>query len=185
MPGENREIAISAQKAARAIRQETARDEERKQTVYEASIPFDAIGIDESVLGRAIQFNLLVNDNDGEMRESYLRLTPGLGSERNPAAWYRLSLRPREITSRATGGTGQNKSRFPAFPPDSSTVKPAKGQKPKGESFRRVPRTTLFSSLRMNRSARLFHNLRMNPYTSHFRCLRMNRSANLFRSSHR
>lgn len=85
---------FDAPKAARAVRLRTARNEEEKQTVYEAEIPFDAIGIDGSGLGRAIQFNLLVNDNDGEMRESYLRLAPGLGSERNPAAWYRLLLNP-------------------------------------------------------------------------------------------
>ena len=64
----------------------------KKLTVYEAELPLSAIGADSAKRKQGIRFNLLVNDNDGEMRESYLALTPGLGEGRRPDAYYLLSF---------------------------------------------------------------------------------------------
>ena len=77
---------------AAEMRLETSRDEVKKLTVYEAELPLSAIGADSAKRKQGIRFNLLVNDNDGEMRESYLALTPGLGEGRRPDAYYLLSF---------------------------------------------------------------------------------------------
>ena len=77
---------------AAEMRLETSRDEVKKLTVYEAELPLSAIGADSAKRKLGIRFNLLVNDNDGEMRESYLALTPGLGEGRRPDAYYLLSF---------------------------------------------------------------------------------------------
>ncbi len=65
------------------FRLETGRDEERKRTLYEAVIPFAAVGLTEEAAGRGFRFNLLINDNDGEMRESFIAVAPGLGDSKN------------------------------------------------------------------------------------------------------
>ncbi len=78
------------QKVASAIRLKASRDEAAKKTLYEAEIPLAAIGAGKEPM---IRFNLLLNDNDGEMRESYLRLFHGLGSGRTSADWPWLMLK--------------------------------------------------------------------------------------------
>lgn len=35
-------------------------------------------------LKRGIQFNLLVNDNDGEGRDGWMQIAPGIGEAKNP-----------------------------------------------------------------------------------------------------
>lgn len=56
-----------------------ARNERTKQTVYEVDIPFSAIGLNPRKTD-SFRFNLLVNDNDGEVRKSYIAIAPGLGN---------------------------------------------------------------------------------------------------------
>lgn len=46
-------------------------------------IPFAAVGLTEEAAGRGFRFNLLINDNDGEMRESFIAVAPGLGDSKN------------------------------------------------------------------------------------------------------
>ncbi len=78
-----------AKKTAMKIRARTSRDETAKRTVYEMEIPCAAIGLDPRKTN-SIRFNLLVNDNDGDMRESYMTLAPGLGSASLETAEYPL-----------------------------------------------------------------------------------------------
>ena len=42
-----------------------------------------AVGLTEEAAGRGFRFNLLINDNDGEMRESFIAVAPGLGDSKN------------------------------------------------------------------------------------------------------
>ncbi len=71
-------------KVAKQVSLETSRDENTKITSYTAKIPFDAIGLKEAARKNGFRFNLLVNDNDGEMRESYISISPGIGESKTP-----------------------------------------------------------------------------------------------------
>lgn len=62
-----------------SIQLRTERDEEKKQTVYEAKIPFETIGLTPEIAAAGIRFNLIVNDNDGDRRKGFLAFAPGLG----------------------------------------------------------------------------------------------------------
>ncbi len=62
-----------------SIQLKTERDEEKKLTSYEAKIPFKTIGLTPEIAAAGIRFNLIVNDNDGDRREGFLALAPGLG----------------------------------------------------------------------------------------------------------
>lgn len=84
---------FSAEKAAGAIRVETARDEKKKQTVYRAAVPFEAIGLNETVKKRGFRLNLIVNDNDGEMRESCIGVAPGIAENKDPERYPIIKFR--------------------------------------------------------------------------------------------
>lgn len=71
-------------KTAAEIQLETRRDEAKKVTGYTVRIPFMTIGLNRNVGGGAFRFNLLVNDNDGEGRESYIAIAPGIGESKTP-----------------------------------------------------------------------------------------------------
>lgn len=77
---------------ASQIQLNTIRDEQAKTTTYEAKIPFHAIGINESVGRRGFRFNLLVNDNDGYTRESYICIAPGIADEKSPRRYPTVSF---------------------------------------------------------------------------------------------
>lgn len=70
----------------------TNRDEAAKRTVYEARIPLAAIGLDHAAARRGFGFNLLVNDNDGTARESFIAIAPGLGRGKETAGWPLLGI---------------------------------------------------------------------------------------------
>ena len=73
--------------AAAKIALETSRDEKAGHTGYEARIPFVAVGLTEAVGRTGFRFNLLVNDNDGFGRESFIALAPGLGESKDPSRY--------------------------------------------------------------------------------------------------
>lgn len=52
--------------------------------LYEIEIPVKALGITESALKKGVKFNLIVNDNDGEGREGWIEIAPGIGQSKNP-----------------------------------------------------------------------------------------------------
>lgn len=79
--------------AVSAIRLETNRDEVHKRTVYRAEIPFRAIGMTQQIMENGFRFNLVINDNDGNLREGYLAVALGLGVETDEAAWPLVNLR--------------------------------------------------------------------------------------------
>ena len=70
-------------KTASQIVLNTSREEKTGLTRYEARIPFSAIGLTDAVMRRGFQFNLLVNDNDGAKRESFIAIAPGLGDNKD------------------------------------------------------------------------------------------------------
>ncbi len=79
-----------AAKAAAAIQLNASRDEAAKQTLYDARIPFHAIGLDAAAGSAGFQFNLLINDNDGNVRESFIGIAPGIGEGKDPSLWPQI-----------------------------------------------------------------------------------------------
>jgi len=56
-----------------------------KQTIrYDIAIPLAGIGVSPERLKEGIQFNLLINDNDGEGRDGWMQIAPGIGEAKNP-----------------------------------------------------------------------------------------------------
>ena len=53
-------------------------------TRYDIAIPLAGIGVSPERLKEGIQFNLLVNDNDGEGRDGWMQIAPGIGEAKNP-----------------------------------------------------------------------------------------------------
>jgi hypothetical protein len=54
---------------------------------YDIGLPCAAMGIDDAALERGIRFNLIVNDNDGGLREGFVRIAPGIGERKDPSAF--------------------------------------------------------------------------------------------------
>jgi len=79
---------FDAESAAKAIRLSTNRDDAKKITSYRVRFPFAAFGLTKEKMKEGIRFNLLLNDNDGTIRETYMQLFPGLSS------WNNLSYYP-------------------------------------------------------------------------------------------
>ncbi len=84
---------FSAPKTSASIRLKISRDEAVHQTVYKAEIPRAALGLSDSVGKAGFRFNLLVNDNDGEKRESSMSIAPGIERNKNPAKFPFVSFR--------------------------------------------------------------------------------------------
>ena len=64
-----------AEQALAVTKAEVSRDEAAKLTRYEITMPLRMLDIGT----KPFRFNLLVNDNDGTIRESFISLAPGLG----------------------------------------------------------------------------------------------------------
>lgn len=73
------------------IRLSTRRSESAGETVYEAVIPFRAIGLTQEIGEEGFHLSFLVNDNDGTCRESAISASPGMlnkDSSRYPAVCF-------------------------------------------------------------------------------------------------
>ncbi len=73
------------------IRLSTRRNESAGETVYEAVIPFRAIGLTQEIGEEGFHLSFLVNDNDGTCRESAISASPGMlnkDSSRYPAVCF-------------------------------------------------------------------------------------------------
>jgi hypothetical protein len=68
----------------------TSRNGDR--TTYEASWPLSALGLSRERLHAGILFDLLVNDDDGEGRNGWIELSPGLGYSKDPSRFPMISL---------------------------------------------------------------------------------------------
>ena len=53
------------------------------KVVYDAEIPVGALGMTPAMIRAGFRFNLLVNDNDGEGREGWIQIAPGLGDTKD------------------------------------------------------------------------------------------------------
>ncbi|MFP4055577.1 MAG: GH39 family glycosyl hydrolase [Candidatus Brocadiia bacterium] len=61
--------------------------------IYDAAIPYAALGLsEETVRRRAIGFSFIVNDDDGHGREGWLQASPGIGEAKDPAQFPLLQL---------------------------------------------------------------------------------------------
>ena len=47
-------------------------------------IPYEKLGLSPAVFQQGIQFNLIVNDNDGEGRDGWIQVAPGIGEGKTP-----------------------------------------------------------------------------------------------------
>jgi hypothetical protein len=54
---------------------------------YDLALPYAAFGLSDAVLERGQRFNLLANDNDGPLREGFVRVAPGMGERKDPSVW--------------------------------------------------------------------------------------------------
>lgn len=79
--------------AIQAIALQVERDEAKRTTHYQASIPLAAIGLSAELAAKGFRFNLLVNDNDGDVREGYHAIAPGLGTGKDSRLFPQLILR--------------------------------------------------------------------------------------------
>ncbi len=61
-------------------------------TTYEASWPLAALGLDAERVRAGLAVDLLVDDDDGEGRDGWIELAPGLGREKEPGRFPVLSL---------------------------------------------------------------------------------------------
>lgn len=61
-------------------------------TSYETSWPLDVLGLTPELLRSGLGFTLLVNDDDGEGRDGWLELAPGIGGQKDPKRFPLLML---------------------------------------------------------------------------------------------
>ncbi|MCE5216005.1 hypothetical protein LLH03_03135, partial [bacterium] len=62
------------------------------ETVYEAAVPWAAIGVPAGAGTPVLGLNVLVNDNDGSGRRGYVELTSGIGKVKDPSAYITALL---------------------------------------------------------------------------------------------
>ncbi|WP_418393440.1 endo-1,4-beta-xylanase [Victivallis lenta] len=67
---------------AKACRLVTTR--EGNVTGYDFTLPGNAAGMTPEMFRNGFRFNLLVNDNDGEGRDGWIHIAPGIGDSKNP-----------------------------------------------------------------------------------------------------
>lgn len=79
---------FEAAAVAKSVSLETTRDEAEKTTTYLCRIPLQAIGLSvDAAQSEPFRFNLIVNDNDGDIRKGFIAISPGMGVTRTPRAY--------------------------------------------------------------------------------------------------
>jgi hypothetical protein len=73
---------FDTQKTASKIRLGTVR--KGTLTRYDAEIPFEAVGMDKDDLSKGFRFNMIINENDGEGRDGWMFIAPGIGAVKSP-----------------------------------------------------------------------------------------------------
>lgn len=68
--------------ATKACKLTTSR--EGNVTRYDLTLPESAIGMTPETARRGFRFNLLVNENDGEGRDGWIQIAPGIGGSKTP-----------------------------------------------------------------------------------------------------
>jgi hypothetical protein len=64
------------------------------ETLYEAVLPYQALGLSDEALEQGIQFNLIVNDSDGGDRKGWMEIAPGIGFKKDPASFPWIVFQP-------------------------------------------------------------------------------------------
>ncbi|HEX2950770.1 MAG TPA: sugar-binding protein, partial [Armatimonadota bacterium] len=82
------------QGAARAVRLHTTPLQNGLR--YEIEIPYTAIGLSDHILESGVRACLQVNDNDTGVREGWIALTPGIGTDRGSDKFALLRFSPTE-----------------------------------------------------------------------------------------
>ena len=59
---------------------------------YELAIPYEKLGMTDAIRKKGFRFNLIVNDNDGNLREGFIRIAPGLGETKDSSAFPLLMI---------------------------------------------------------------------------------------------
>ena len=72
-------------KVMKQIKLETSR--QGNDTIYQTEIKLTDMGLTPLLLHQGLRFNLLVNDNDGELREGWIQIAPNLGTNKNPGSY--------------------------------------------------------------------------------------------------
>ncbi len=52
--------------------------------IYKVKIPMASLGLSEKILKQGFKFNLVVNDNDGDVREGWIQIAPGIADRKDP-----------------------------------------------------------------------------------------------------
>jgi hypothetical protein len=91
-PGEGEQAKLHAWSFPAGQQDPTGRTEARVVPTdeglrYELAIPLQQLGLTRAQLRQGVRFNLLVNDSDGQGRDGYLRLAPGIGDGINTNRW--------------------------------------------------------------------------------------------------
>ncbi len=73
------EIMVNAQVTAQGVN-------------YEATLHLTKLGITPQVFAKGIRFNVLINENDGEGRDGWLQISPGIGESKNPDLYTNIVL---------------------------------------------------------------------------------------------
>jgi hypothetical protein len=60
------------------------------ETLYEAFVPWEALGIPPPGPGRLLALNFIANENDGRGRAYWMGLTPGIGEGKSPQVYRRF-----------------------------------------------------------------------------------------------
>ena len=56
-------------------------------TTYDIELPYADFGLSDAILESGLRFNLVINDNDGQMREGFMRVAPGIGERKDAASF--------------------------------------------------------------------------------------------------
>ena len=56
-------------------------------TTYDVELPYQPFGLSDALLESGLRFNLVVNDNDGPLREGFIRIAPGIGERKDASAF--------------------------------------------------------------------------------------------------
>jgi len=60
------------------------------QTLYEALLPWDQLGVSPPIPGRLLALDFIANENDGQGRAGWMGLTPGIGEAKRPEVYRRF-----------------------------------------------------------------------------------------------
>lgn len=57
------------------------------ETTYAVELPYQPFGLSDALLESGLRFNLIVNDNDGQLREGFIRIAPGIGERKDSSTF--------------------------------------------------------------------------------------------------